>query len=95
MLSLISVDSDKNPPILSSAGAEACELVVAEGAQGVRDAGGGDGNLPGVLAALLHMVPHLHHLRGPVRGPGRGRGRPLLDRKVYNISVKMIRVNKF
>ena len=36
---------------------------MAQGAQGVRDAGHRARRLPPLLAALLHVVPHGHHLR--------------------------------
>ena len=46
-----------------AAGAAPHPHVVAEGAQGLRDAGHRAGRLPPLLAALLHLVPHSHHLR--------------------------------
>ena len=50
-----------------------------EGAQGLCDAGGGDGHLPHLLATLLHLVPDLHHLRRGLSGAGGGGGGPFLD----------------
>ena len=52
---------------------------MAKGTQGLRDAWGGDGHLPDLLAPLLHLVPDLHHLRRGLRGPWGGGRRPFLD----------------
>ena len=59
--------------------AKASQHLLEEGTQGLRDAGGGDGHLPDLLAPLLHLVPDLHHLRRCLRGPGGGGCGPFLD----------------
>ena len=59
--------------------AKASQHLLEEGTQSLRDAGGGDGHLPDLLAPLLHLVPDLHHLRRCLRGPGGGGCGPFLD----------------
>ena len=50
-----------------------------EGAQGLRDAGGGDGYVHSVLAAVLHLVSDHHNMRGGVLLSARAGVSSLLD----------------